>query len=227
MSISGIRNSTVDAVDSFCSELDARAVPASFLLAPRLPGDYRLSDDSATTQWLRSRRDRGDAIVLHGYDATAARKGRPEFASLPAHEARLRLIAADRMLEHAGLRTRLFAPPGWLASPGTTDALVHNGFRLLAGFSGVTDLVRQTTARAWVIGTGAGFLREPWWCRTLVVSAERAARRGGDIRIAVCARQLTSSGPRQAVLDAIDLALMHGAAPQVYRWRAPSVPQAA
>lgn len=223
VSISDIRNSTVDAVGSLCADLDARAVPVSFLLAPRLAGGYRLSDDSVTVQWLRSRRDRGDAIVLHGYDAAAAKRRRPEFASLRAHEARLRLLAADRVLEHAGLRTRLFAPPGWLASPGTELALAHNGFRLLAAFSGVTDLVRQTTTRAWVIGSGAGFLREPWWCRTLVLSAERAARRGTDIRIAVAARQLTSSGPRQAILDAIDLALMHGAAPQVYRWRSPSV----
>lgn len=219
MSISGIRNSAVDDVDEFCTELDARAVPVSFLLAPRLAGGYRLSDDCRTAQWLRMRRERGAAVVLHGYDATATNKWRPEFASLPAHEAGLRLMAADRVLEHIGLRTRLFAPPGWLASPGTAQALARNGFRLLASLSGVTDLVRQTTTRARVIGIGAGFLTEPWWCRTLVLSAERAARRGGDVRITFSARQLRGTGPRQAMLDAIDLALMHGATPGVYRWQ--------
>ncbi|MGB8403781.1 MAG: DUF2334 domain-containing protein, partial [Mycobacterium sp.] len=30
--------------------------------------------------------------------------------------------------------------------------------------------------------------------------------------------QLGRPGPRQAVLDAIDLALMHGCGPQVYHW---------
>ena len=90
-------------------------------------------------------------------------------------------------MEHIGLRTRLFAPPGWLASDGTANALPRNGFRLLASMGGITDLVRQTSARARVVGIGAGFLTEPWWCRTLVLSAERIARRGGIVRLAVSA----------------------------------------
>lgn len=219
VSISGIRNSTVDDVAEFCTELDARGVPLSFLLTPRQAGGYRLSDDSWTAQWLRCRRERGDAIVLSVYDAAVTNRRRPEFASLPAHEANLRLMAADRVLEHIGLRTRLFAPPGWLASPGAAQALARNGFRVLAGLSGVTDLVRQTTTRARVIGIGAGFLTEPWWCRTLVLAAERTARRGGDVRITVSARQIRGGGPRLAVLDAVDLASMHGATPGVYRWQ--------
>jgi hypothetical protein len=178
-----------------------------------------VSDDASTAEWLRSRREHGDAIVLHGYDAAATKKRLPEFAALPAHEANLRLMAADRVLEQIGLRTRLFAPPGWLASAGTVDALPRNGFRLLANMTGITDLVRQTTARARVIGIGAGFLTEPWWCRTLVLSAERVARRGGIVRVAVSAKQLSGSGPRQAMIDAVDLALMYGATPTVYQWR--------
>lgn len=218
MSISGIGEGTALAASDFCEQLDARAVPVSFLVAPRLPGGYRLSEDAHTAEWLRSRRDGGDAIVLHGYDAAATKKRRPEFATLPAHEANLRLMAADRLLEQIDLRTRLFAPPGWLASAGTVEALPRNGFRLLANISGITDLVRQSTVRARVIGIGAGFLTEPWWCRTLVLSAERVARRGGVVRIAVSAKQLGCSAPRQAMIDAIDLALMHGATPTVYHW---------
>jgi hypothetical protein len=219
VSISGIRDRTVADVSEFCGLLDLRAVPVSLLVAPRLSRGYRLSDDAETAGWLRSRREHGDAIVLHGYDAAATKRRRPEFATLPAHEANLTLMAADRSLEHVGLRTRLFAPPGWFASAGTVDVLPHNGFRLLANMSGMTDLVRRTTARARVIGIGAGFLTEPWWCRTVVLSAERIARRGGIVRIAVSAKQLSGSAPRQAVVDAIDLALMHGAAPTVYQWR--------
>jgi uncharacterized protein len=30
---------------------------------------------------------------------------------------------------------------------------------------------------------------------------------------------LSGSGPRQAMIDAVDLALMHGATPTVYQWR--------
>jgi uncharacterized protein len=219
VSVSGISDRTAGDVSDFTAQLDGRNVPMSFLVAPRLAGGYRLQTDAATTAWLRGRRDNGDAILLHGYDEAATQKRRPEFATLPAHEANLRLMAADRALEHAGLRTRLFAAPGWTASEGTVAALPRNGFRLLASLDGCTDLVRQTTVRARVLGIGGGFIAEPWWCRTLVLSAERSARRGGIVRLAITAKQLRRPGPRQAILDAIDLALMHRATPTVYQWQ--------
>jgi uncharacterized protein len=219
VSVSAVSDRTTGDLDEFCAELDNRAVPVSFLVAPRLSGGYRLHADAATAEWLRSRRERGDAILLHGYDQAATKKRRGEFATLPAHEANLRLMAADRVLEQVGLRTRLFAAPGWSASPGTVAALPRNGFRLLASLGGMTDLVRQVTVRARVLGIGGGFITEPWWCRTLVLSAERTARRGGVVRLAITAKQLRGSGPRQAILDAIDLALLHRATPTVYQWR--------
>jgi predicted deacetylase len=219
VSVSGIRDRTTADVDAFCASLDSRLVPVSFLVAPRLAGGYRLTDDRTASEWLRARREHGDAIVLHGFDAAATKKRLPEFSTLQAHEANLRLKGADRALEHIGLRTRLFAPPGWIASAGTVDALPRNGFRLLATMNGITDLVRHATVRARVIGIGAGFLTEPWWCRTLVSSAERVARRGGVVRLAVSAKQLTRPGPRQAMIDAVDLALMHVATPTTYQWQ--------
>jgi predicted deacetylase len=219
VSISGISEQTLPDVEAFCAQLDARAVPTSFLVAPRLKGGYRLDRDASTVDWLADRRSRGDAIVLHGFDEAATKRRRGEFASLPAHEANLRLMGADRVLEHLGLRTRLFAAPGWSVSEGTVAALPRNGFRLLAGLSGITDLVRRTTVRARVLGIGEGFLTEPWWCRTLVLSAERTARRAGIVRVAVAARHLRRPGPRQTMLDAVDLALMHHCVPAVYQWR--------
>ena len=200
--------------------MDTRSVPVSLLVAPRLKGGYRLDRDPRTVEWLSSRRSTGDAILLNGYDDAATKRRRGEFATLPAHEANLRLVAADRVLEHLGLRTRLFAAPGWAASPGTINALPQNGFRLLADLHGITDLVRQTTVRARVLGIGEGFLAEPWWCRMLVLSAERVARRGGIVRVAVAARHLRKPGPLQAMLDAVDLALLQACAPTVYQWRA-------
>jgi uncharacterized protein len=219
VSISQISDRTLADVDAFCALLGARNVPVSFLVAPRLQGGYRLDRDAPTVDWLTARRSGGDAIVLHGYDDAATKKRRGEFATLPAHEANLRLMGADRVLEHLGLRTRLFAAPGWTVSQGTVIALPRNGFRLLAGLSGITDLVRQTTVRARVLGIGAGFLTEPWWCRTLVLAAERTARRAGIVRVAVSARQLRRPGPRQAMLDAVDLSLLHRSTPAVYQWQ--------
>ena len=200
--------------------MDTRAVPVSLLVAPRLKGGYRLDRDPHTVEWLAGRRAAGDAILLNGYDEAATKKRRGEFAALPAHEANLRIMAADRVLEHLGLRTRLFAAPAWTASPGTVNVLPRNGFRLLADLHGITDLVRQTTVRARVLGIGEGFLTEPWWCRMLVLSAERVARRDGVVRVAVAARHLRKPGPRQAMLDAVDLALLQAGLPTVYQWGA-------
>ena len=182
VSVSGICERTLDDVAEFCEKMDARSVPVSLLVAPRLKGGYRLDRDPATVDWLTGRRAAGDAIMLNGYDDAATKKRRGEFATLPAHEANLRLMAADRVLEHLGLRTRLFAAPRWTASPGTVTVLPRNGFRLLADLHEITDLVRQTTVRARVLGIGEGFLSEPWWCRMLVLSAERMARRDGVVK---------------------------------------------
>lgn len=167
VSVSGIGESTLADVDAFCAEMDARSVPVSLLVAPRMRDDYRLDRDPRTVDWLTGRRAAGDALVLHGYDEAATKRRRGEFAMLRAHEANLRLMAADRVLEHLGLRTRLFAAPGWLVSPGVRTALPANGFRLLADLHGITDLVRLTTVRARVLGIGEGFRRSPggagWW----------------------------------------------------------------
>jgi predicted deacetylase len=218
VSISGISDRTMPEVVDFCGQLDARAVPVSLLVAPRIKGGYRLDEDTPTVEWLSLRRDAGDAIVLHGFDEASTKKRRGEFATLPAHEANLRLMAADRVMEHVGLRTRLFVAPGWTVSPGTVTALPRNGFRMLAALNEITDLVRHKTVRARVLGIGEGFLTEPWWCRTLVLAAERTARRDGVVRVAVAARHLRRPGPRQAMLDAVDLSLMHQCTPGVYQW---------
>jgi predicted deacetylase len=218
VSISGIRDRTLADVDAFREQLAARGVPVSLLVAPRLKNGYRLDGDGTTVDWLTERRADGDAVVLHGFDDAVTKKFRGEFATLQAHEANLRLMGADRVLEHLGLRTRLFAAPGWNVSPGTVVALPRTGFRLLAGLGGVTDLVTGSVTRTRVVGIGEGFLTESWWCRTVVLSAERTARRAGTVRLAVSAKQLRSSGPRQAMLDAVDLALASRCVPAVYRW---------
>jgi predicted deacetylase len=222
VSVSGIGAETLAAVDRFCTELDKRAVPVSLLVAPRLKGACRLERDEHTVEWLTTRRAQGDALVLNGFDAAATKKRRGEFAALPAHEANLRLMGADRVLEHVGLRTRLFAAPRWTVSAGTIEALPRSGFRLLVGLHGMTDLVTGEYTRARVLGIGAGFRAEHWWCRTLVLSAERTARRGGVLRLAVAAGQLRGA-TRNALLDAVDLALMHQSVPTVYRWDAQPV----
>ncbi|RVW00700.1 DUF2334 domain-containing protein [Rhodococcus xishaensis] len=221
VSVSGITDDTRDLVAGFAAEMDRRSVPLSLFVAPRLEEKYRLAADPGTQEWLRERRDRGDAIVLHGFDQAATKGRRAEFAILPEHEARLRLLAADRVLEETGLRTRLFAPPRWVASPGAVAVLPTVGFRLIAGLTAIRDLTRGVSIRGHLIGLGDGFRTEPWRCRAMVLNASRGARRGRLVRLAVSAKQLGTSGPRQAVLDAVDLTMHHGAEPTVYRWPLP------
>jgi len=217
VSVSGIRDNTREPAQAFAAEMDKREVPLSLLVAPRLKGRYRLVDDARTQEWLRERRETGDAIVLHGYDQAATKRRRAEFAALPRHEAWLRLMAADRVMEQVGLRTRLFAAPRWNASDGAMAALPEVGFRLALSLTAIHDLEHDVAQRAWVHGIGEGFRAEPWWCHALVMSAARTARRGGLLRLAVSAAQLGRSGPHQAIIDAIDLAMFHNAAPEVYR----------
>jgi len=221
VSLSGIRPATLDDCLCLTDELDARGVRISLLVVPRHPN---------AVDWLRQRRADGDAVLLHGYDHTAdplgawgshtvARIGRrAEFAALPAHEAGLRLIAGNARLERIGLRTGAFAPPRWLASPGTLRALRRCGFAVCADATAVRDLRAGLTYRGRVLGFGGMGAQhaEPWWCRAMVLGAARAARRGGLVRLAVDAADLTRAGRHSALLDAVDIALHHGAHPSTY-----------
>lgn len=223
---------------AFTAELDARGVAASQLLRPRgVAGP--LESGSPLVAWMLERRAAGDAIVLHGYDHTVAPLGnwqssalarvgrRAEFATLPRHEAGLRLTAARRVLTAVGLRTDLFVPPRWLASEGTAEALTEQGFTVLADENGVRLLGEGSFERARVLGFRVSGERRPvaddqkaaeaWRCRVLETEVARTARRGGLVRINVRAKDLKRTPRRDAVLAAVDAALALGAEPVTYR----------
>lgn len=220
VSLSGINARTLAQATGVAAELDSRGVPLSLLVAPRVD---RQSADSPALRWVRGRAAGGDAVVLHGLDHDLDPCRRPrvirrqaEFAALPAHEANLRLVAARALLERLDLRTDYFAPPRWLASNGTLIALRRHGFRLCADVTAVRDLRSGVVIPGRVHGLGRTERGEQWLCWALVLGVARAARRGGLVRIAVDAGDLHRPGPRQAVLDAVDIALHHGAEPMTY-----------
>ena len=232
VSLSGLTDDSPESLRraaAFSDELDARGVPVSQLLRPRTAsGPLRPG-----SPLVRRLHERGDAIVLHGYDHTADPIGsrrvgrRAEFAALPRHEAGLRLIAARRVLTAVGLRTDLFAPPRWLASEGTVDALREQGFGVLADENGVRSLADDAVIRARVLGFRVSGERRPvaedqhpaeaWRCRLLVAEVARTARRGGLVRINVRAKDLKRTARCDAVLAAVDAALGWGAVPVTYR----------
>ncbi|MFC4943276.1 DUF2334 domain-containing protein [Pseudonocardia sp. GCM10023141] len=221
---------------AFAAALDARGVPLTQLFRPggATPG-------SPLVTWLQQRRAAGDTVALHGYDHTAdpignwqssvARVGRrAEFATLPRHEAGLRLTAARRALTVLGLRTDIFVPPRWIASDGTVEALREQGFALLADETGVRFLdgpAAGVVLRARVLGFRASGEHRPiaddrraaeaWRARVLAVEVARTARRDGLVRINVRAKDLKRPARRDAVLAAVDVALSLGAVPATYR----------
>ncbi|MFC0115455.1 DUF2334 domain-containing protein [Kibdelosporangium aridum] len=214
VSLSGIGIRTLHRCAELAGELDLRGVSLSLLFAPRLAGT---GQHPVVVDWVRQRRARGDALLLHGFDLTAAPRRRAEFGSLPAHEAGLRITAARRLMGRLDLEVDSFAPPQWAVSPGTLTALRRNDFTLCADATKIYDLRTDTVHKGRVHALSASERVETWSCFALVLSVARAARRGGLVRLSVDAADLAKAGPRRAVLDAIDIATHHGAQPSTYQ----------
>lgn len=220
VSLSGITVRTLPQCTDMAAELGARGVRLSLLVAPRVE---RPSADSPALKWVRTRAANGDAVVLHGLDHDVDPCRRPrgirrqaEFAALPSHEASLRLVAARALLERLDLHTDSFAPPRWLASNGTLVALRRHGFSLCADVTAVRNLRTGAVIPGRVHGISRSERGEQWLCWALVLGVARAARRGGLVRVAMDAADLHRPGPRQAMLDAVDIALHHGAESMTY-----------
>jgi predicted deacetylase len=214
VSLSGIRDTTLGAARAFAERLDAQGVPLSLLVAPKLPGKYKLAKDTSTADWLRGRREHGDAIVLHGYDQAATKRRKAEFAALPEYEARLRLTAADRMMDHLGLRTRLFAPPEWSASPGAQAVLPGLGFHLLVRADSVLDVRAGTARPARLFAPRPKY--ESWQRRVVSLWAWRSGRRGELAQLAISGKHLETERVRGLFFEALGLALARGLRPVRY-----------
>lgn len=235
VSLSGL-TADPDALDlaaALVDDLDARGVPVSHLFRPRMRrGD---APDPGVVAWLQARRTVGDAVLLHGHDHTPDPIGawqsspvrlgrRAEFALLPRHEAGLRITAARRAARSVGLDTDLFAPPRWLASPGTVEALAEADFALCADETAVRVLRAGTTTASRVLGFRVSGDRraedrpapETWRCRLLVAEAARVARRGGLVRIGLRVKDLRRPLRVAAALSAVDVVLAAGARPHTY-----------
>ncbi|WP_051898600.1 hypothetical protein [Sciscionella sediminilitoris] len=184
VSVSDITHQGLRWCANFLDALHARGVPASLLVDPLRVRKVR--------DWLAERAELGDAIVT-----------RPEvrFAALPAHEAGLRLLAARRAMDAAGLRSHAFAAPGWHASMGTLVALRRNEYLVCARRADLIDLNSAAVTR--------GRVREPGIA--LHAHIDRTARRGGLVRLDVPAG--TEITP---VLRAVDSALARGASALTY-----------
>lgn len=136
-----------DAAVALADALDARRVPATWLVGPR--------PHPEVASWATARRRVGEAVLLHG-TRPESQPGRP-YRRLPAHEAGLRLTAALRSRDALGLAVDGFAAPGWAVSPGTRTALAAADLGLLVDDAGAhrlgVDGAVATTWRGPVVGT--------------------------------------------------------------------------
>lgn len=219
ISLSGVTPWTVHQAAELLADLDRRGTPVTHLVCPRA------AERSPTlTEWVKDRARRGDGVLMHGYDQALIPTPRSgylrrssEFATLPAHEANLRLTAAARVLERIDLRVDGFAPPRWVASAGTLSALRGHQWPLCADAVGIYDLRTGAIVRSRVMSMPVSPQRtEALRCYALVSAASRAVRRGGVLRLAIDVADLLRPLPRQAFLDAADVARDGGAAPTTY-----------
>jgi hypothetical protein len=226
VSIAGINANTLDACHDLAAELDRRSVPLSLLVAPNgLP-----TSDRAALDWVTGRASGADTLMLHGFEhgdnVSVTRRLLTGAALVPAHEAGLKLISLRTRLDALGLHPECFAPAHWVIAPGALGSLRRAGFRVCAELHGVRDLQRDTVQLGRVIGFGQGEHGLSWRCLAVVMGASRTARKGSLVRLAVDGTMLGRPGVRGAMLDAVDIALHHGATPVTYLdLIQPSVPE--
>lgn len=208
VSLSGLGVERLPDCSALASALDSRRVPLSLLVAPQC-----LLSSPRLTSWVLGRVAGGDAPVLLGVERHRAGLWP---AVLPAQETRLRLLAARAALAQLDLPVLGYAPGG-RAVPSAT-LLRDNGFIFSAELRGVRDLGSGDLLAGRVLGRAPWHWEraEPWWCRALVLGAARAARSGRLVRVSVPAAFVGRPGIAQAVLDAVDIAMHHGARPTTY-----------
>ncbi len=215
VSLSGVRDEYLLDAARFFSRMGDRGITPSLLIAPYTGKEWSLRRSPAVLEWTRRRREEGAELLLAGFDQTA--KGRrSEFASLDAHEARLRLTAATRQMRALGLETDLFAPPRWALSAGAMEVLPDLGFRVAADLYGVHDLVTGATDPTRVLAIGEGFGAASWWRRALRATVERTVADGRPVRLSVSAKKLRDKKVRRTIYRAVDRALNAGARPVGY-----------
>lgn len=216
VSVSSIFSDTRGAVAEMVDALDARGIPVSLLVAPHIDGNWHLARDPGTRDWLLGQQEAGRVLILNGFDQ-AAQGRRSEFATLDAHEARLRLAGATRQMRKIGFTPDIFAPPRWRMSPGTLEVLPEFDFALAASTRGLHNLVDGSFHQCRNLSVGEGFGAAKWWRRNVIRAAERGAARGNTIRLSVSGRNLQEKKVAADFRRAAAAAVEAGAAPGDYR----------
>ncbi|MCX4098663.1 DUF2334 domain-containing protein [Nocardia sp. alder85J] len=214
----------------WCADADSFGIPVSLLVIPGPWRGSRLAEAPEYGMFLRERRAHGDEIMLHGWEhrapgegaplrravARAVARGAAEFAALEPEGADDRLRRAIAVMDEMGLATTGFTPPGWLASPAAEQALARAGFSHTTDHFGLLDLRTGQRWRGFALSQRPGGAGERTAARLMQALAQRSARRGGLVRIALHPDDLHRPGLRTAALRAIEGALAAGARATTY-----------
>ncbi|TDD83829.1 DUF2334 domain-containing protein [Actinomadura rubrisoli] len=231
VSIHDVAPSTAEPTARWLADLDERGVPSTLLV---IPGPYgggpALPADDALVTFLHAAAGRGHELALHGYRHEGVpggpqwrrgvnqvlARGAGEFWSLTASQAIGRLRAGLDLLADADIGVVGFTPPGWLASPGTRQALASLGFAYWTSHLGVHSLPGGPVRRMPALSHRPGGTGERTGARLMTGAARTLTRTRTPFRIALHPADLTRPGLRQATLTAIDHALAAGARPTTY-----------
>lgn len=218
VALSGIDERTREDCEPFAAELRERGVRVSLLVPPTA----LVGGAPVLGGWLGNRTAAGDELVLHGLDLPHGHQGSGLGfrRTVPEHEAGLRLVAVRAALDRVGLSSRTFTARSRRLSEGTMAALHAAGFAVCADANHIRVLRSGRIHRA-QSRTFEGILGEHARCRALPAAIDRAARRESLVRLSVDAADIAVPGRRQAVRDAVDLALRRGFAAATYGELAP------
>lgn len=230
VSVHDVHPSTALASRAWVDDLERLGIPASLLV---VPGPWRgatLLHNRSLTTWLHERVDRGHELVQHGWRHEGVpggpvwraavnhvvARGCAEFGALDERAAAERLSRGGEVLDRLGFAVQGFTPPGWLASPGTMQALRRLGYRYSTTHFGVHDLDSGRSRRAFAYSHRPGGRGERLGVELLTRGVRRAVADGRPVRVALHPADRARPGLVDATLAALRHAVDAGARPVTY-----------
>jgi len=117
----------------------------NILVIPNYHNKYNILKSDRFSGWLHSLKEKGDEIILHGYEHISRNRkyssfygyimgewvaqGCAEFQNISYEETKDRVERGRKILNCIGLICTGFVPPGWMMSKEANKAVMDKGFR--------------------------------------------------------------------------------------------------
>jgi predicted deacetylase len=227
LSIHDVAPATWDQTRSWLAHLDARGLPATLLVVAGPWRGPRLDQASDVIEGLHTACSAGHEISLHGWDHAAAPLGRHqvmrsglarirvrgcgEFATLDSAAALRRLARGLEILHRSGFTPTGFTPPGWLASPGTLEAMRSLPLRYTTSQWAIRDLRTWRRIKIPALSHRPGSSLAGVGARSLLAIGRHRLDTGRALRLALHPDDLHDRRLVNATLALIEIGLDKGA----------------